>query len=186
MDFNDKDTLLPLLKKCKRQDRHCQRKLYKQLYGFAMKICLRYANSKDEAHEIANDGFVKIFTKLDKYNPELSFLGWVRKIMINCAIDHYRKNEFHYHNLEISHAESVKIEPDAIQNSSAEELLKMVNNLPPAYRVVFNLYAIEGYNHREISEKLDISEGTSKSNLAKARMKLKKLLQDKNGLQQYG
>ncbi|MGK7397579.1 MAG: RNA polymerase sigma factor [Candidatus Cyclobacteriaceae bacterium M3_2C_046] len=182
MDFNNKTILLPLINECKKNNKQCQQELYQNLFGFAMKICLRYAKTDEEAREIAHDGFLKIFTKLDKFDPEKSFLGWVRKIMINASIDHFRKNHWHYHQLEISHADGLAMNPDIFQQLSAKEILQLVNSLPPSYKVVFNLYVIDGYNHREIAEKLEISEGTSKSNLAKARLKLKKMLveSDKN------
>lgn len=178
MNFEDKIFLIPFLQKCRNKDRNCQQQLYRQLFAFAMKIGLRYAKTREEAQEIVNDGFVKVFAKLDKYNPDLSFLGWVRKIMVNTAIDHYRRNMIHYDTLDMSYAETSSVTPEVMQKMSAEDLLNFVRQLPNAYRMVFNLYAIEGYNHREIGEILNINEGTSKSNLAKARVKLKKMIEE--------
>ncbi|EPR65056.1 putative RNA polymerase ECF-type sigma factor [Cyclobacterium qasimii M12-11B] len=126
---------------------------------------------------------------MDKYNPQLSFAGWVRKLMINTAIDHYRKNKrFYDRHPDLSH---VKEEPqieEVLDKIGAEELLELIQQLPPAYRMVFTLYAVEEYNHREIAEKLGISEGTSKSNYSKARLKLKQLLLSVNPSldEQYG
>ena len=147
-----------------------------------MGICLRYSKTRDEAIEIVNDGFMKVFTKLDKYSKGLSFKGWVRKIMIHAAIDYYRRNEKHYHNLDISYAQ-YQDDPSIetiLDKLSAEEILKAVQTLPPSYRMVFNLHAIEGFNHEEIAGQLNISVGTSKSNLSIARDKLKRLLVTEN------
>ena len=141
-----------------------------------MGICLRYARSRDEAYEILNDGFYKVFTHLDKFTPGLSFKGWMRRIMINAAIDHFRRNEKHYDHVDISYTKSEYISPDVFNIISEETILKAVHELPPSYRMVFNLYAIEGYKHSEIAQKLNISEGTSKSTLSMARIKLKKAL----------
>lgn len=141
-----------------------------------MGVCLRYARSRDEAIEIVNDGFYKIMTNLDKYSPGLSFKGWVRRIMINCAIDHFRRNEKHYDNVDISFVRDENLRPEVLDQLSTEVIMQAVQNLPPSYRIVFNLYCIEGFHHAEIAQKLNISEGTSKSNLNIARTKLKKAL----------
>ena len=143
-----------------------------------MSICLRYARDEEEAIGVLNAGFMKIFTKVDQYNPSLSFKSWVRRIMVNTAIDHYRSIQPHVNHLEISSAQQEQIDPDVVSKVSEEEIMKLVQTLPPAYRMVFNLYAIEGYNHREIAEKLNVSEGTSKSNLAKARAKLQNMIKE--------
>lgn len=163
---------------CRRGNRNSQDRLYKLFYGYAMGICLRYSRTRDEAIEIVNDGFVKIFSKLAKYTSTLSFKGWVRKIMIHSAIDYYRRNERHYHNLDISYAQ-YQDDPStetAIDKLSADEIIKAVQLLPPSYRMVFNLYVIEGFKHEEIANQLNISVGTSKSNLSIARDKLKRIL----------
>lgn len=165
-----------LLKACQRKDRKSQEKLYKQFYGFAMGICLRYTRSRDEAVEVVNDGFLKIMNNLDKYTPGLSFKGWLRRIMINASIDHYRRNEKHYEHVDISYAKSNNLSPDVISFLGEEVIMNAVQGLPPSYRMVFNLYVIEGYKHSEIAQKLNISEGTSKSNLNIARTKLMKIL----------
>lgn len=155
-----------------------------------MAICLRYARSREEATEILNDGFIKIFSRLDLYTPALSFKGWIRKIMINAAIDHFRRNEKHYHNLDISHVQYEGAREDVLSEMSATEIIAAIQLLPPSYRMVFNLFVIEGYRHEEIANQLNISVGTAKSNLAIARSKLKKILlneqtertkQEKNG-----
>ncbi len=172
----NEDELQGLIKACRQGERKSQDKLYKLFYGFAMGICLRYARSREEAVEIVNDGFFKVLTNLDKYSPGLSFKGWVRTIMVNASIDHFRRNEKHYHQVDISYVKSEVFLPEVLDKLSAEVIIEAVQELPPSYRMVFNLYAIEGYKHAEIAQKLNISEGTSKSNLNIARIKLKKYL----------
>ena len=140
-----------------------------------MGICLRYSRTREEAVEIVNDGFMKIFKKLDKYSPGLSFKGWLRKVMINSAIDYYRKNEKHYHSLDISHGKYETSET-ILDKLSEQDIIEAIQRLPPSYRMVFNLYVIEGYKHEEIANQLNISVGTSKSNLAIARNKLQKIV----------
>ena len=142
-----------------------------------MSICLRYSKTHEEAIEILNDGFFKIFVRLARYTKGLSFKGWLRKIMINSAIDYFRKNEKHYHTLDISHLQyETSSHVSALDKLSEQEIISAIQLLPPSYRMVFNLYVIEGYKHEEIAEQLNISIGTSKSNLSVARNKLKKIL----------
>ena len=126
--------------------------------------------------EILNDGFVKIFSKLDRYSTGLSFKGWLRKVMINSAIDYYRRNEKHYHSLDISYIQAESGADSIIDKLSEQEIIAAIQRLPASYRMVFNLYVIEGYKHEEISNQLNISVGTSKSNLSIARNKLRKIL----------
>jgi RNA polymerase sigma-70 factor (ECF subfamily) len=168
--------LQELISACRKGDRKSQEKLYKQFYGFAMGICLRYARSRDEATEILNDGFYKIMTNLDRYTPGLSFKGWLRRIMTNASIDHFRRNEKHYDNVDISYVKNEHLSDDVLSSLSEEVILKAIQELPPSYRMVFNLYCMEGYKHSEIAQKLNISEGTSKANLNTARIKLKRAL----------
>lgn len=138
---------------------------------------MRYAGDREEAAEILNLGFYKVYNNIKSFNSEEGALeAWIRRIMINTAIDHYRKVIRQEKTTDLDKAYKVSSDSDAIANISAEEIMVLVQRLTPAYRTVFNLYAIEGYNHREIGEKLGISEGTSKSNLAKARMKLQESL----------
>ena len=146
-----------------------------------MSICLRYSKNRPEAQEIVNDGFIKVFTNLDKYSDTLSFKGWLRRIMINASIDFFRRNEKHYHAIDIIHAQGVMVNEESISKLSEAEIMQAVQHLPSSYRIVFNLYVVEGYKHEEIAQKLDISVGTSKSNLAKARMKLKLIMKNLYG-----
>ena len=150
--------------------------LYKHYYGYAMSVCVRYAHSMEEAQEIMNDGFLKVFTKINQYDPNRSFKGWLRRIMINTAIDYFRSNKNHYHHHEIELAEGEQEKEDILRDLSYNEIIALVQRLSPGYRTVFSLYVIEGYTHEEIAEKLSINVGTSKSNLSKARANLRSML----------
>ena len=146
-----------------------------------MGICLRYAKSKEEATEMVNDGFFKVFTKMEKYTMGLSFKGWLRKIMVNSAIDYYRRHSKHHHNISITYAKEENFDETALDKISKKEILGAIQELPPSYRTVFNLFVVEGYKHHEIATMLEISEGTSKSNLAVARSKLQRILLHNSG-----
>lgn len=137
---------------------------------------MRYSRTREEAVEVLNDGFVKIFSKLHLYSPGLSFKGWIRKVMINSAIDCFRRNEKHYHSLDISHGHYAPSAESVIDQLSEREIISAIQLLPASYRMVFNLYVIEGYKHEEIANQLNISVGTAKSNLAMARNKLRRIL----------
>ncbi len=130
--------------------------------------------------EVVNDGFIKVFMNMRHYDKERSFKGWFRRILINTAIDNFRSNKNHYHHLDAEDQTISNFNDNIIDTMSANEILNLVQCLPPAYKLVFNLYALEGYKHSEIAEKLNISIGTSKSNLAKARNKLKTAIQTLN------
>ncbi len=132
-------------------------------------LCLQYTNEYEEAKDILQEGFIRVFTNLNQYNQKGSLEGWIRRIMINTALEKYRDK--HYLSRvddEIEKSEQI-IEVDVVDDLSAQELMKFIHDLSPKYRMVFNLYAIEGYSHKEISVLLNISEGTSKSNLSRAR-----------------
>ncbi len=168
--------LQQLILACRKHESASQKKLYRHFYNYGMTICSRYAQNREEASEILNDGFVKIFTKLDKYSDHLSFKAWLSTIMVNTAIDAYRKRLSKPMTVDLVHAQHLQTSATAIGDLSAKELLKMVQSLPPSYRMAFSLHAIEGFTHVEIGQKLGISVGTSKSNLAKARVKLQALI----------
>lgn len=152
-----------------------------------MAICDRYTNNQDDAVEILNDGFIKIFREIHHYKPAYadvvsSFKGWLRKIMVYTAIDHFRKNQKHQVVTDLDNVayQLTTDSEDAIDKLSYEEIIRAIQDLSPAYRTVFNLFVIEGLSHDEIAEKLEISTGTSKSNLSKARKQLQKILFKKN------
>ncbi|HTK17953.1 MAG TPA: sigma-70 family RNA polymerase sigma factor [Mucilaginibacter sp.] len=170
------EELHQLIGGCIRKDRGSQKMLYKAFYGFSMGICLRYANNREEAAEVMNQGFFKVFTRIDTYDITRPFKAWLGKIMTNVSIDYYRANLKMAYADDLDKAENITDGELPDRKLNYEDLLAMVQRLPNAYRTVFNLYAIEGYTHEEIGEMLEISSGTSKSNLHKARQKLKQMI----------
>lgn len=173
-----------MLRGCLQQDREAQRKLYKHFFGYALSICARYSQNLEEAKEVLNDGFMKVFTRLKQYDPHKPFKLWLRRIMINTALDNYRHNLRTYHLQNLETAEPEADPYDVVQQINYEYLISLVQRLSPAYRAVFNLFVIDGYNHEEISRMLSISVGTSKSNLAKARANLREALK-KSRIEEY-
>ena len=165
-----------LIGACLREERWAQKQLYETYYGRLLTVCLRYSNNSEDARDILNEGFVKVFRFLDRYKVGTSLDGWMRRIMINTSIDFYRK-EMRHRSDDLEAAEyKISEDTDIASNYAAQEILKAIQLLPPAYRAVFNLYAIEGYSHKEVAEALGITESTSRSNLVKARVKLKEML----------
>ena len=162
-----------LIAACARGERWAQQKIYEEYYGSMMPVCLRYASNHDEALDMLHEGFIKVFSKIGKYQAGTSLGAWIRTLMVNSCIDAYRKNaRRRTEDLDSLHNVSYD-EPDALSSLTEQEILEAVQALSPAYRAVFNLYAIEGYSHKEIGEALNITESTSRSNLVKARLKLK-------------
>lgn len=168
-----------LISGCLRGDRLCQRELYDMNYRRMMAVCMRYATDYEEARDILNEGFMKVFTNLPNYLPTHPLPVWIKRIIVNTAIDHYRRNRKNSPQVELDHAhgECDNNTETALDRLSADEIMSLVQQLSPAYRTVFNLYVLEGYSHREIAEMLAINEGTSKSNLAKAKSRLQQLIQ---------
>lgn len=172
LNYQEKD----LIQACIRRERWAQKVLYEEHYGKMMGVCLRYANNQDDALDILHEGFIKVFKNVQKYQPGTSLSAWIRRIMVNTAIDFYRKN-LRRRTEDLEQAYSVQTdEEDAISKCTEKEILAAVQELSPAYRTVFNLYVIEGYSHKEIADLLNITESTSRSNLVKARLKLKAFL----------
>ncbi|NDU93903.1 RNA polymerase sigma factor [Spirosoma terrae] len=171
-----------LLAGCLRNHRRSQELLYRQFYGYAMSVCLRYAPTREGALEVLNDGFLKVFTRLDQYEPTQSFKGWLRRILINTAVDHYRQEVRHFYHEDVEQADQIAGTEsiDAYSQLAHEELMRLIQQLSPAYRLVFNLYVIDGFTHDEIASQLGISVGASKSNLARARENLRQLLKQLN------
>jgi RNA polymerase sigma-70 factor (ECF subfamily) len=150
-----------------------------------MGICLRYCSNQDDALEVTNDGFLKVFKALDTFNPqhsnvEASLKGWMKRIMINTAIDHLRKNNQRFLIAEIAdhHFDTEDAVETSIDRMTYKEILAVIQQLSPVYRTVFNLHVLDGYKHEEIARQLKISVGASKSNLAKARMNIQKMLKE--------
>lgn len=166
-----------LIKSCRSDNRNAQKELYKTYYSFAMQICSRYTQTLDDAKEAMNDGFMKVFGSLKNYDLDRPFQPWLRQIMVRTAIDHFHKNNPKLDHIDMETGMSQSAENQAIDKVSYEEVLEIIRKLPPMYQTVFNLYAIEGFKHSEIAEMLNISEGTSKSNYARAREKLRLYLE---------
>lgn len=164
-----------LIEACLKGDRQSQSRLYNTYKQQMFIICLRYSKSREEAEEILQEGFMKVFEFLHQYKSFGPFEGWMRKIMVNCALQKYRSKGNLYPVIDIdTEAGDYGAHEDIIAKIGTKELLQMVQQLPPAYRLIFNLYVFEGMKHREIAELLGISEGTSKSNLSDARAILQK------------
>lgn len=163
-----------LISGCMEGDRRMQKLLYDQFSSKMYAVCLRYMGNSDDAQDILQEGFIKVFRNLEKFRGDGSFEGWMRRIFVNTAIEQIRKRKT---DLSLTEKEEV-IElkaVSALDNINEKDLLQIVSELSPGYRTVFNMYVVEGFNHKEISEALGISEGTSKSQLARARM----ILQEK-------
>ncbi len=173
-----------IIEGCKKGKRKYQKRLFEKYYGKMMGVCLRYARDEDEAQDMVQNGFIKVFAKLEVYKYTGSFEGWVRRIMVNTAIDLIRKNKNNTYSLEEENSIHASVEEDGMileeetndLNLKARKAIEAIGQLSAGYKMVFNLYVLEGYTHKEISEYLGISEGTSKSNLAKAKQKLRALL----------
>jgi RNA polymerase sigma-70 factor, ECF subfamily len=170
------DDLDSIIAACLLKDQQAERALVKLFYSFVKGIAMRYAANTEEAEEIINDGFLKVFNNLVKYDHAKPFKGWLRTIVVNTAIDYYRKSQKYSHPVDIDDVDVPDMNEDVISKISADEILSLVQQLPPSYRTVFTLYVIDGYNHREIADMLGIKEGTSKSNLQDARKKLQVLI----------
>ncbi|MGV3596359.1 MAG: RNA polymerase sigma factor [Bacteroidota bacterium] len=173
-----------LIKGCIREDRTCQQKLYKTYAGKMLVVCLRYCRSRQEAEDILQDGFIRVFDNIKKFSFNGSFEGWVRRIMINCALRNYRKSSYQKEQIGIAEDYDIPEDTGVYDKLSEKELMVMINDLPEGYRMVFNLYAIEGYSHKEIADTLGINEGTSRSQLNKARKQLQKKLYDTKGFKE--
>lgn len=164
-----------LIKGCLNNDRKAQEHLYKRYYHAMMALCVRYTKDRNDALEILNDAFLKVFKRLIQYDAAKgSLYTWMKRIVINTAIDFLRKQQA-YHNMEVMlvDEEEPGIENEAVGKMNGEELLKIIRQLPAVTRLVFNLYVVDGYNHREIGVMLGISEGTSRWHMSEARRRLK-------------
>ena len=164
-----------LLKDCKRGKRGSQEELYRRFASAMYGLCLQYASSEEDAQDIMQDGFIKVFAKLEQVKNPAALPGWIRRVMINTALEKYRSQVLLQRVDDVREDIGEATGNGVFEDLTCEELMGLIQTLTPRYRMVFNLYAIEGYSHQEISEALDISTGTSKSNLSRARA----ILQDK-------
>jgi RNA polymerase sigma factor (sigma-70 family) len=154
-----------------------QEYLFKEYYGYVMSIALRFSSCHDNALEIVNDTFLKIFREIDKHHADKEFKSWVRKIVVNTAIDNFRRNKKNSIEMPIEVACNEPADESVIDNLSAEEIIKLINSLPVKYRYTFSLFEFEGFSHDEIAMQLGISVSTSRSNLSRAKKMLRQMIQ---------
>ena len=167
-----------LVKACLEQNPSAQKHLFEFYSKRMMGVCLRYANDYDEAQDVLQMGFIKVFEKLNTFNNEGSLEGWIRRVMVNTALDNIRRNKKNNENIAIEKVDFFieNNEANALDELKAEDLMKIIQQMPTGFRTVFNMYAIEGYSHKEIAEELGININTSKSQYSRARVCLQNLL----------
>lgn len=173
-----------IIKGCLKGSRRDQELLYRKHSARLYAVCLQYSGNDDEAKDILQEGFIKIFENLHSYKFEGSFEGWMRRIVVNTALEKYRSRNNLYKVEDIDQIAETEAEPDGEDYTGLEaaDLLEIIRELPPKYRMVFNLYALEGFSHKEISKMVNISEGTSKSNLSRARLILQRRVGSYTGI----
>ena len=154
---------------CVKEDRNCQKELYKRFAGKMMVVCLRYANNRMEAEDMLQDGFIKIFDNISKFKMEGSLEGWVRRIMVNTAINKIRANKMRFEEIDHDTENFHEHDKNVIDRMSEQDILSLINKMPQGYKYVFNMYAIEGFSHKEIANSLGIEEASSRSQYAKAK-----------------
>ncbi|MDP4186306.1 MAG: RNA polymerase sigma factor [Bacteroidota bacterium] len=170
--------LKEIIRDCQKGKRSAQTALYRMLAPKMFAVCLRYSKDKSEAEDNLQEGFIRVFSKINDFAFKGSFEGWVRKIMVNISLEKYRKQMILQPVEDVRILENKWVEDEAVEKISEDELIAIIQELPPRYRMVFNLYAIEGYSHKEVADELGINEGTSKSNLARARLILKEKIEN--------
>jgi RNA polymerase sigma factor (sigma-70 family) len=171
-DYSEED----LIRNCKRGDLVAQERLYKHFYRYAMSVALRYVFNNDDALETANDGFIKAFNSIHTFKDDAPFKPWLRKIIVNAAIDRRRKDLKYQQDVELDQAEHSLVSANIIESLTAKDILKLLNDLPDIQRIVFNLYEIDGYSHEEIGGTLNIPASSSRTHLSRAKEKLRKAL----------
>ena len=180
MVFITKMNETQLIEGCRRNNRTAQKELYERYSRRMMGVCLRYVGDRETARDILQEGFVRIFTNIGSYSGSGSFEGWMQKIFVNSALEYLRKHDVLRDSVEIDYSSEQDIQSDAspLAALSAEELMKIINELPAGFRTVFNLFAIEGYSHKEIGEMLGITESTSRSQYSRAKHILQQKVKD--------
>lgn len=161
-----------LIKGCIKQDPSCQRLLFEQYAGKMMTVCLRYAHDSMEAEDMLQEAFIRVFNYIDQFKFEGSFEGWIRRVVVNTALKHLQKKRLSFKEIDDHSQQAPRLESYAYSNLGEEELMKLINQLPDGYKMIFNLNVIEGYSHEEIAKMLDIQPSTSRSQLVKARKML--------------
>ena len=174
---------IQLIESCRRGDRASQKVVYDRLASRMFPVCIRYAGDRESAQDILQDGFITLFTKLDDFKGNGSFEGWARRIFVTTALMHLRKKDALKMSDELEVARGMKADTvSQTQNLGYKELMELITNLPPGFRTVFNLYAIEGYSHKEIGEMLGISETTSRTQLSRARIWLQNKIKERENV----
>ncbi len=183
INWQDTNSVKRVVEACLKGDKMSQQLLYKTFYGKMLVVCMRYTKNRDEAMDVLQDGFIKVFKKLKNFQYKGSLEGWIRRIMVNTALDNLRKKKDIFsktdEELELDSFVDETIDEQELEKLiqlKAEIIIELIQKLSPAYRTVFNMYVIDNMTHAEIAEALNISVGTSKSNLAKAKLNLKKLI----------
>lgn len=191
--MENREKFREIVEGCIANNRKCQEQLFKLFYGKMLSVCIRYIPDRDSAQEVLQEGFIKVFDKIGAFDHKGSLEGWVRRIVVNTAIDHIRKSKKDPFRTDQDDdfklgASDPMVEMEELQllELKAELAMEAIQQLSPAYRTVFSLYVLEDYSHKEIAEKLGISEGTSKSNLAKAKMNLQRILIEKYSYVEQG
>ena len=175
-ELQERSDFEKLLKKCSRGDSKAQEHLFKLYFSYSMSVALRFSSCREDALEIVNDSFLKIFLKIEFHNSDSEFRAWLRRIVINTAIDRYRKDKKHNYETSIDEASGETVDESVIDNLNAEEIINLINSLPAMYRYTFTLFEIEGFSHDEISAQLGITPGTSRSNLTRAKKLLRRMI----------
>ena len=179
MPKNTESEFLQIIHGCRNWDRSSQNALYRIFYPYAMSIAIRYVDDEAEATSVVNEGFLKVFRNIKKYNSELPFKPWFRKILVNTSINHIKRQKKFKMEINIENAQNIEVKEDILSRINYKELMSMIQSLSSSYRTVFNMYVIDGFKHKEIAEILGITVSTSKSNLTRARAKLQEILTKK-------
>ena len=169
-----------LIKGCIEGNPEMQKLLYDQFSSKMYGVCLRYTENTEDANDVMQEGFIKVYKSLSKFRAEGSFEGWIRRIFVNTSIEHYRKKVKLYNVTEVQENTIEDTDLDALDSLATKDILNIVNELSPGYKQVFNMHVVEGYSHKEIAEVLGITEGTSKSQLARAKGVLKKIIETRS------
>ena len=179
MSLSNETEFQQIIQGCCNRNRKSQNALYRLFYPYGMSICIRYVDSEAAAVSVVNDGFLKVFRNVKKYDSKKPFKPWFRKILVNTAINQLKKQKKFKMEVSMDEAKNISTREDALSRIGYQELMAMVQSLSLAYRTVFNMYVIDGFKHQEIAEKLGITVSTSKSNLTRARAKLQGLVSEK-------
>lgn len=172
-----------LIDKCLGGDQRAQKELFDKFSRKMMSVCMRYIHDREQAEDVLQDGFVKVFTHLKSFKRQGSFEGWIRRTMVNTALDHLRKAKNLHIDADISEAEFLAGEDEKVVGKMrVEELMQLISEMPPGYRTVFNMYAIEGYSHQEIADELGVTESTSKTQYRKARNYLMNIIVERENI----